>query len=152
MNNYGSKTQFFIDMAKLVASKSKDRSTKVGAVIVGPDDEVRSVGYNGFPRGVDDEEDSRHERPKKYLFVAHAEANAIFNAARVGIPTKGCTLYMNFYPCPCAECTKAIIQAGIVRIVGPNVPFPGKGEQWEASLAASEEMLREAQIDWDVFE
>lgn len=151
MKNNTSRKEFFIKMASLVATKSKDRSTKVGAVIVGPDDEVRSVGYNGFPRGVDDDVEARHERPAKYLFVAHAEANAIFNAARVGIPTKGCTLYMNFAPIPCAECTKAIIQAGIVKIVGPSVPFPGKGEQWEESLKASKEMLKEANIDIDLF-
>jgi dCMP deaminase len=85
--------KFFMDMAKLVASKSKDRSRKVGCVIVGPDNEVRSVGYNGFPRGIADHIEWRHERPAKYKWTEHAERNAIYNSARAGIRTEGCRIY-----------------------------------------------------------
>lgn len=104
-------------------------------------------GYNGFPRGVDDARPERHERPLKYLLVVHAEQNAILNAARANIPiSKDCRLYMNFEPCPCAECTKAIIQSGIRWIIGPDVKFPGKGEQWEESIRVSNLMLDEAKV------
>lgn len=139
-------------MASLVSSKSKDRSTRVGAVIVGPDNEVRSTGYNGFPRNIDDEVEVRHERPIKYAFTEHAERNAIFNAARVGIPLKGCTLYLNWEPCPCTDCTRGIIQAGITKIIGPNKAFPGKGAHWEQDMKYSKEMLDEAGIDRIVYD
>ncbi len=106
---------YFMEMATLVASKSKDRSTKVGCVIVGPNNEVRSTGYNGFCRGVDDENDDRHERPEKYLWTEHAERNAIFNAARNGIRMEDCTAYTTMFPC--ADCARSFIQSGIRRIV-----------------------------------
>ena len=73
----------FMNLA-YVAEWSKDRSTKVGCVVIGPDREVRSMGYNGFPRGINDEIERRHARPDKY--TEHAERNAIYNAARVGVP------------------------------------------------------------------
>jgi len=138
---------YFLNMVELVASKSKDRSTKVGAVIVGPDLEVRSTGYNGFPRSVDDEIEVRHYRPAKYLWTEHAERNAIYNAARMGTSLKGCTLYLMYGPCPCADCARAVIQAGIIRIVVPaNRPFPGKGGQWEENFRVAKEMLHEASV------
>src|SRR5678816_3286831 len=83
----------FLREAARIATWSKDRSTKVGCVIVGPSREIRSTGYNGFPRGVNDDVDERHARPMKYAYCEHAERNAIYNAARVGIPLEGCTLY-----------------------------------------------------------
>lgn len=138
----------FLDQAALVASWSKDRSTKVGAVIVGPDNEVRSQGYNGFPRGVEDGVEARHERPAKYLFTEHAERNAIYNAVRANIPIKGCRLYLNFSPSCCADCARAIIQSGIIEVVGNESPFPGKGEQWEQSIAAAKAMCDEAGVKW----
>jgi len=142
------KDKFFISLAELVSTESKDRSTKVGAVIVGPDKEVRSTGWNGFPRGVDDDNESRHERPAKYAFTEHAERNAIYNAARVGIPLKGCTLYLNWEPCPCPDCTRAVIQSGITKVVGPNKEFPNNtSKDWQESFKQSREMLAEAGIE-----
>jgi len=67
----------FMNLARHISEWSKDRSTKVGVVIVGPENEVRALGYNGFPRGIDDDAPDRHERPEKYLWVEHAERNAI---------------------------------------------------------------------------
>jgi len=107
--------QRYMDLARHIAHWSKDRSTKVGCVIVGPDCEVRSIGFNGFPRGVDDEVDERHERPAKYAWTEHAERNAIFNAARIGVSLKGCTLYLPWFPC--MDCARAIVQAGIAELV-----------------------------------
>ena len=140
--------KYFLEMAELVASKSKDPSTKVGAVIVGEDNEILSTGFNGFPRGVNEDVAERWERPIKYLFVEHAERNAIYNAARIGTSLKGATLYINFKPNSCcAECTKAIIQSGIKKIVGNDTPFSGKGDQWDRHLAVSSIMLYEAGIE-----
>lgn len=138
--------QYFVELAQLASTKSKDRSTKVGAVIIGPNNEIRTTGYNGFPRKVNDDVEARHSRPTKYLFTEHAERNAIYNAARHGIALDGCTLYLNYVPCPCADCTRAIIQSGIVKIIGPRIKFPGKGELWEESMRASTEMLDEAGV------
>ncbi len=138
--------QKFIGMAELLASWSKDRSTKVGAVVVGPDNEVLAVGYNGFPRRVNDDVEERHARPLKYTYVAHAEANCVFNAARYGIPLKGTRLYLNFEPYPCPECTKAVIQAGIAEIIGPDRPFASSNPAWQESFRHSKQMLEEAGV------
>jgi len=138
--------EYFIKMADLVAEKSKDRSTKIGAVIVGPDHEVRSTGYNGFPRGVDDNVDERHERPAKYMWTEHGERNAIFNAARNGVHTLGCTMYLNCWY-PCADCARAVIQAGIVRVVVRRDRANPVGSRWEESCAVGSRMLYEAGVD-----
>lgn len=143
--------QYFLEMAELVASKSKDPSTKVGAVIVGEDNEILSTGFNGFPRGVNEDVAERWERPIKYLFVEHAERNAIYNAARIGTSLKGATMYLNFRPCPCAECTKAVIQSGIKKIIGNNVSFSGKGDHWDEQMRVSNIMLYEAGIETEVY-
>lgn len=143
--------EYYILMAEFVANKSKDRSTKVGAIIVGPDNEVRSTGYNGFPRDINDELDERHERPAKYEYTEHAERNAIYNAARVGVSLKGCTLYLNWEPCPCTDCTRAIIQSGIKRIIGPDRVFGKPGTHWQDNFKASKEMLEEANIETIIY-
>ena len=93
--------EYFMGLANKVRTRSKD-TTKIGAVIVGPDREIRSTGYNGFPRGVNDDVPERHERPFKYFYTPHAELNAILNAARVGTPTKDCTMYVTTRP-PCGR-------------------------------------------------
>jgi dCMP deaminase len=109
--------QYLYGFAKHAAIKSKD-STQVGAVLVGPNQEVRLTGFNGPPRGVNDSAD-RRERPKKYLFAAHAEANLIAFAAREGISTKNCKVYVTHMPC--SSCAKTLIQAGIIEVIaGPN--------------------------------
>lgn len=141
---------YFLDMSKLVASKSKDRSTKVGCVIVGPQNEVRTTGFNGFCRGVNDDVDSRHDRPEKYFWTEHAERNAIFNAARCGIPLDGCTAYISgtrFLP-PCADCSRALIQSGIKRIVIERFDLE-EDNKWLESFERSKDMLTEAGVQID---
>jgi dCMP deaminase len=133
-------------MAEHAATKSKDRSTKVGAVIVGTSHNVLSIGFNGFPRGVNDDVDSRHERPIKYMFTEHAERNAVYNAARHGIRLEGATLYLNGGGLPCADCARAVIQAGIVEVVSMDKPFDGKGGMWAESERVSAEMFKEAGV------
>lgn len=106
---------FFYGMARYAAGKSKDRRTKCGAVIVDDRQSVLSIGWNGFPRGVDDEPLYRHDRPAKYDWTEHAERNAIFNAASRGIPLLGSTIYVTGMPC--CDCARAIKQAGIRCVV-----------------------------------
>ena len=96
----------FLRLAREISTWSKDRSTRVGAVIIGEDKTPGPYGFNGFPRFVDDDRESRHERPEKYKWTEHAERNAIYNAARIGVPLKGCTMYVTHMPC--ADCARAI--------------------------------------------
>lgn len=141
--------EYYINIVTEVAKKSKDPSSKIGAVIVGPDHEIRSSGFNGFPRGIDEVQDaSRWERPIKYDYVEHAERNAVYNAARIGVSTKGCTLYIYGFgpPCvPCINCTKAAIQCGITRIVGYS--YKDAPEQWVRELEFSYNLLNEAGVE-----
>lgn len=136
--------EFFINMTHIIASKSKDRSTGVGAVIVGEDNEVLSIGYNGFPRGVDDTVAARHERPVKYEFTEHAERNAIYNAARQGIRLKGSIMYINWEPCP--DCARAIVQAGIKEIRGMTRPMPHNSGNWKERFEFSRQILKEGNV------
>jgi dCMP deaminase len=143
--------EWFIEFAKVAALKSKDRSTKVGAVIVTSDKELISVGYNGFCRGLNDDIDERHERPAKYDYTSHAEENAVINAARIGVSLKNCTMYQNYAPTSCVTCARAIIQAGIKCSVGPPIPFPGKRD-WVAQLDIGVKMMMEAGVKLYVYE
>lgn len=135
---------YFIKMADLVASKSKDRSNKIGCVIVGPNHEVRSTGYNGMCRGVNDDLDERHERPEKYFWFEHAERNALYNAARNGIPMEGCITYIAGKHPPCADCTRALIQSGIKKIVTSHFSDNAK---WIDSFERSKIMLKESGVE-----
>jgi len=105
---------YFINLAFVVAQKSKDPSTKVGAVIVGKANNILSTGYNGFCRGADDNNQALWERPEKYFWVAHAESNAVYNAARHGVALENSKIYVT--GCPCMECAKAIVQSGIAEV------------------------------------
>jgi dCMP deaminase len=131
----------FLDICEVVAKRSKDRNTKVGAVIVGPDNEIRSTGYNSFPRGILDNLSSRQERPAKYLYFEHAERNAIYNASRIGVSLRGCRVYIPWLPC--AECARAIIQVGICQVVVREAGCP---PHWRDNCLAGLVMLREAQV------
>jgi dCMP deaminase len=102
-------------LAYVIARGSKDDRTKIGAVIIGPDHEIRSTGHNGYPRGLDDERPERQQKPEKDFWFEHAERNAIFNAVRIGVSLKGCTLYTQ--RTPCEACARAIVQAGIAKVV-----------------------------------
>jgi len=122
MNNNEKDVQF-MRLAHHISLWSKEQGRRVGAVIIGPDDEVRSTGHNGFPRGVNESIPSRHSRDtgEKYFWSSHAERNAIYNAARMGVSLKGCTIYVPWFPC--CECAKAIIQSGIAEIVAYEPDF-----------------------------
>ena len=89
----------FLDLATHISEWSKDPSTKVGCVVVGPDREIRSTGFNGFPRGILDSDDRLTDRDLKYPLICHAEENAIMHAARIGLALKGCIMYVTWPPC-----------------------------------------------------
>ena len=140
--------EYFLNIIDAVKGKSKDRSSKVGATISGPGHEIKSVGYNGFPRCVDDDVEARHERPLKYLFTEHAERNAIYNAVRDHFYL--CTIHVGWFPC--APCARAIIQVGIAAVVidardkeESRKKWSGRG--WEESMLVGLEMLLEAGVE-----
>lgn len=139
---------YFISIAEAIRHKSKDPSSKIGVVIVGPENQIISTGFNGFARGIDETDKERWDhRPTKYDYVEHAERNAIYNAARHGIALRGCTMYMvGMGPptVPCTDCARGIIQAGIIIFVG--CPYKEVPKRWEASLALSSDMLAEAGV------
>jgi len=127
-------------MAELIATWSKDQSRQCGAVIVDSRNAVLSLGWNGFPRGINDHLEERQERPAKYLWMEHAERNAIYNAASNGIQLKGSTIYVTWMPC--ADCTRAIIQSGISTIIVKGEIDYGN-PIWGSQFAASAQMISE---------
>ena len=110
--------EYFMGIALLSCERSKDPNTKVGACIVDENKRVVSIGYNGMPSGCDENQLSWNRGEgldSKYLYVCHAEFNAILNSRNGTSALRGCTLYVTLFPCN--ECTKAIIQTGIKEIV-----------------------------------
>lgn len=133
-----------MDMAELVASWSKD-TTKVGCVLVSADRVVLAMGYNGLPRGIDDDVPVRNERPEKYLWAEHAERNAVFTAARLGLGAlKGATAYVNW--CPCADCARALVQVGVARVVGYK-PDDVTDARWADHFRVAMAMFEEADVE-----
>lgn len=133
-------TDYFLAMAHLVASKSKDPSTKVGCVVITEDKVVAATGYNGLPRGVEDKAD-RMERPAKYLWTSHAEENAVAQAARVGMKLKGGTAYVTHMPC--SRCARTLIQAGIETVVVDRGTTSMPQEEFDVAM----QMFKEAGVD-----
>jgi dCMP deaminase len=134
-----------MDLAKLISTWSKDPDVQVGCVIVGPDREVRSVGYNGLPRGVNDEIEERLTRPGKDDWFEHAERNAIFNSSRMGVALLGCTAYVNgVHGFPCGPCARAFVQCGIKRLVG--LPPDMSNEKYAKSYSNTMKMFQEAGV------
>lgn len=144
MNQRGSDwwDNWFLGLAKYISTASKDPSTQVGCVIVGPDREIRATGYNGFPRGIADSEDRLNNRELKYSLVVHGEENALLYAARVGVSLKGCTAYVTWPPC--TRCAVSMVQAGISDVFYPaEVEIP---ERWMKDFTLSQDTLREAGV------
>jgi dCMP deaminase len=139
--------EFFMLHVYLVASKSKDPSTQIGAIIV-KDNILLSEGYNGFCRGVDDNVEERWKRPDKYSWIEHGERNSIFNAARNGIKTLDTTMFTNGLPC--VDCARSVIQAGIKEIV-LHSPWEKywieiMKDKWKEHDAISSKMFEEAKV------
>lgn len=128
----------FLALANTVSMFSKDPSTKVGAVIVDDDNRVISIGYNGFPKGIRD--DNRlSNRELKYEMIVHAEANALLFA---NAPVRGCTIYTWPFQ-PCSRCASLIIQAGIRRVVSVE----SKDQKWRENFQLAHDMMTEARIE-----
>lgn len=135
--------ELFYNMATLISQKSGDLSTKVGCVVVDERNSVLTLGWNDLPRGVKDCPD-RRERPAKYLYTEHAERNAIYNAASVGVSLKGGKLYCTMFPC--ADCARGIIQSGITTVIAPKPDLDDEHRKVTSYHAVSIEMLSEAGI------
>jgi dCMP deaminase len=134
--------EIWMDRARLAAEASPDRSRKTGALIVSAAGEEIASGCNTFPHRIAHDVEARHERPAKYLWTEHAERNAIYAAAAAGVATAGSRMYMPWYPC--ADCARAVIQAGIVEIVCIEPDW--QDVRWAADFAVVREMLAEAGI------
>jgi dCMP deaminase len=137
-------------LAEHISTWSKDPSTKVGAVLAHGKDVV-GLGYNGFPKGVEDTEERLNDRPTKYKLVVHAEANAILMA---GHKTNGASLYVWCpgwgNPCICNECAKLAIQAGVKEVVGVEGVSKDNGlsSRWGESMKVVSTMLDESSVTY----
>lgn len=140
---------YFMGLAFQASGRSKDPDTQVGAVIVSPERDVLSTGYNGLVRGANDNIDQRWSRVdgEKYHWCEHAERNAIFGAARRGVALEGAILYCTLLPC--MDCARAIIQAGITEVVTDREGYEVRSAQdnrWEASHSRTLELLEETGV------
>jgi dCMP deaminase len=123
-----------------IAQWSKDPSTQVGCVVVGPDREIRSTGFNGFPRGIEDSAERLSDRSRKYPLICHAEENAIMHAARIGVSLKDCLAYVTWPPC--TRCARSLIQAGVKEVIYPaQLEIP---ERWRDDFELITSMFAEA--------
>lgn len=126
----------WMGMALHIAEWSKDDSSQVGVVVVGEQQRLLTLGYNGLPRGCSEAPQERHERPEKYFWYEHAERNAIYNAAANGIALAGSTM---FAPnAACCDCARAVVQSGIKLFVyfndGPFFDRPDWLENLDRAL------------------
>lgn len=139
-------TEYFLSIAEAAKMKSKDRRTQIGAVIVGKDNEIVSTGYNSFPRGIDDNVEERQVRPEKYFWMVHGELNAILNAARIGVSTNHCRLYLTC-GIPCSNCGRAIINAGITEVYCKMEDTTKNREKWDEESSKTKQMFQEANVE-----
>jgi len=137
---------YFLNMVRTVSTKSKDPHTQIGCVIVGPDREIRSTGYNSFVRGLNDTVPARQERPEKYWWIEHAERNAIYNAARMGTSLNHCTIYIPSLPC--VDCARAIVSVGIKQVVNSNQAVAAwvQKPQWQDHIERTQQMFAECGV------
>ena len=140
--------EYFFRHVYLAASKSRDPRTKIGAILV-KDGIIISEGYNGFCRGVKDLPERYLDKETKYRFTCHAEANSVLNACRHSICTMNSICCTNGIPC--CECSKVLIQAGILEIV-VHKQWPEMNQKWQESIKTSKIMFKEAGIKIRVFD
>lgn len=149
-SDYLSWDEFFIGVAKLAAGRSKDPSTQVGACIVGKDNRILSIGYNGAPNGFSDDKfpwnrvgDKKIDT--KYPYVCHAELNAILNYFGSRKDFRGSKIYVDLFPCN--ECAKVIIQAGISEVVYLSDKYCGTEENIASKLLFDSCGIKYRQLD-----
>lgn len=136
----------YLDLAKHIGQWSKDPSRKIGAVAIGSKGEVLAQGYNGFPRGIDDDSVRYENRELKYKYVVHAEMNVIYNATYNGVSLDGADLYVYGLPV-CSECAKGVIQVGIKRVIMPKQE--DTPDVWKESFEFTKKLFDEARVAWD---
>jgi dCMP deaminase len=133
----------FIPVAQALAQLSKDPSTKVASIAFDDLGNILSVGYNGFPRGVNDAKERYENRAEKLRLISHSEANTIAQAARVGAKLDGASLLVTaLYPC--STCAKLIIQAGIKKVYAPVMENDSK---WFEEREIAMLLFREAEVE-----
>jgi dCMP deaminase len=135
---------YFLNIVNDIGKKSKDPSTKIGCLIVDKENRIKATGYNGFPSKVIDYEERYTDRNQKLYFTEHAEKNAIFYAARLGISVVGCKIFIPLHPCH--ECCRGIIQSGIDEVIFTNDNSNGYYDRWRESIAYADIMFEEAGI------
>lgn len=146
--DYLSWDQYFMGIAKLSSMRSKDPNTSVGACIVGKDNKILSVGYNGMPQGCSDDEypwerENSDPLETKYLYVCHAELNALLNYT--GTNLEGAKVYTTLFPCN--ECTKALIQSGIREVIYGEDKYANT-----ASVIAAKKMMASSGVTYRQYE
>lgn len=140
--------KYFFDIANVVASRSKDPSTKTGAVIVSPNKQIIACGYNGFPSGYPDDEKNYLDKSIKYPRAVHAEINAITSAAKHGVSTLNASIFV--VPIHvCNECAKAIIQSGIKHVY---IKIDKMTDKWNNSFKISKELFDACDVEVKIFE
>jgi dCMP deaminase len=132
----------FLEVAKLAAQWSKDPNARVGAVIVDAQGQIAGVGYNGFPRLVEDSAERYGNVDTKLEMVVHAEENAVLGA---GARARGGSIYVFGKPI-CARCAGTIIQSGVARVVAQE-PKQGTDSKWDKSGQIARKMLEEAKVE-----
>ena len=135
--------EVYLKQAYVYASNSADTSTQNGAILIHPSKGILLGACNGLPNGIEDKEE-RWERPNKYCYVEHAERNVIYKAAERGLPTTGLIMCCPWYSC--CDCARAIIQAGITKVIGHQDMFDIMPDRWKESCEKGINMLKEAGI------
>jgi dCMP deaminase len=134
----------YLRLAHEVGQWSKDPSTKVGAIAIGDKGQVLSQGYNGFPRGIIDDERRYNNRETKYKYIVHAEQNVIYNATYNGVSLDGATLFVTGLPV-CSHCALGLIQVGIKKVYMPEQNIK---TQWIESWELTKSLFQEAGVEW----
>ena len=136
---------YFMTWVYLAATKSKDKRTHIGAIIVGPGKEIRSTGYNSFVRGLNDSIPERQVSPEKDYWFEHGERNAIYNATRAGVSLMDCIMYTNGIPC--MECARGVVQSGIKEVVVDKKWDSGSSEKRRQHNKRTLEMFAEVGVN-----
>ena len=151
-DNYLSWDEYFMSIARLSSMRSKDPSTQVGACIVGLDNRILSIGYNGAPNGFSDDsfpwQRTGNMLDTKYAYVCHAEMNAILNYRGTRKELENSKIYVDLFPCN--ECAKLIIQSGIKEVIFLSDKFKDKeGNLLETDqVKASKRMFNECGVEF----
>jgi dCMP deaminase len=134
----------YMNLAKEIASWSKDPSTKVGCIAVGNEGQVLSQGYNGFPRNIEDKAERYNNKQEKYKYVVHAEMNCIYHACLNGISLNNASLFV-YGLVICHECAKGIIQVGISNVYGND----NSSSNWHESHNLTKKLFKEAGVIYE---